>query len=447
MSLSINKSQKLLEPLIAIEKVADQTALVATQLDTVYRQFQDSYHTLDHEDDGQFEQFLEGFTQYTADEHALRDQQKNLTQAFIRAETQILADVETNSSTPIQEKYQQIAKTEQVYHKLIRQNPDQSELISSRRKLESASLQVVAKLSQAEVAPRAHIQPPIAPRQTAPAQAPVYGLRNPSSVNCGFNSVMQVVMQEPLLQEHVHSSKTLKPLSQFTHAYHATPQGSPVAMQADSQQVRTCLSGLSRGGIRAYGRQEDASEAMSIIYNQKSSVSQRLCPDVVFKRGNQEKIEGSGQITINPVNARRGVSFDTLVKHSYFDYHYQGAAETRQFVAAPELLSVNIARFTRDKHNRPVKNSSRVPVPFTYTMPRQYVLGSARDIRYGASAFIVHIGSSLGSGHYVAYRKEGSQWYCVSDGTRTKVTDQQAQTALQESYQVFYRRLGVSSNC
>src|SRR5579883_1300483 len=272
MSLSVSKYQQLLEPLSWIEHDAEALSIEAARVDAAYRDHQEAYLTLDQGNDLEFDQFLESFQDYTFSENQLQSKQRILANGFIDLENEILDVVEKDGTVTDREKYDLLSKAEKIYQTLIRQNPDQADLIASRRRLEEASIQVVIKLSQREIPPARAAKIAREPAAAVmPKQAPIFGLHNAGN-NCAFNSVMQVVMQEPVLQEHVKSARALAPLGHFVDAYHATSPHSGIAIRASSAEVRTCLTGLPYSGIRDNGLQEDAGEALELIYRQRSGI-------------------------------------------------------------------------------------------------------------------------------------------------------------------------------
>jgi hypothetical protein len=54
--------------------------------------------------------------------------------------------------------------------------------------------------------------------------------------------------------------------------------------------------------------------------------------------------------------------------------------------------------------------------------------------------FIVHVGGSNFSGHYIAYQKTGDQWYAADDSRVNPVTTAEAQRAMRNSYVLYAER-------
>lgn len=74
-------------------------------------------------------------------------------------------------------------------------------------------------------------------------------------------------------------------------------------------------------------------------------------------------------------------------------------------------------------------------------------VGSSQST-YELYAICVHLGSSLQSGHYIAYVNAGpslarEKWYTISDGSVSKCSREDALKA--EPYVAFYRRHGLIS--
>lgn len=72
-------------------------------------------------------------------------------------------------------------------------------------------------------------------------------------------------------------------------------------------------------------------------------------------------------------------------------------------------------------------------------LKKEAMLGVGKDIPCDLLGFIVHIGISYKSGHYIAYIKRGTSWYYADDSRINKVTMEEVEKAAKDGYLYFYK--------
>lgn len=129
---------------------------------------------------------------------------------------------------------------------------------------------------------------------------------------------------------------------------------------------------------------------------------------------------------------------DTFLTPYFQDRNDLGAV-TRHLHRFPQELLVQISRF--DGGGRKINDP--LPIPAQFTLPDQAVLNG--DIRpLEVDAFIVHVGRSIMSGHYVAYVKsqtpQGDEiWWQVDDKQTLPLYQNEAEAALKQAYLLHYK--------
>lgn len=108
--------------------------------------------------------------------------------------------------------------------------------------------------------------------------------------------------------------------------------------------------------------------------------------------------------------------------------------ERHIFLSEPSQLLLTLKRFGRSPTTGElVKVKNHVDVPFHLTLPASST-PSGNPVHYELSSFIVHRGSSIGSGHYLCYRKIEGVWYEFNDSRVAKMEESWILAILKESY-------------
>jgi hypothetical protein len=315
-------------------------------------------------------------------------------------------------------------------------------------------------------------------------KAPVYvkgvgptglrGIPNYSS-NCFAISAYQMVKSNPALYDAIFNAPSFKrdkrfdALREFDRKYDSGIQ----LTTADMQKVRTeCLTQFR---IPSYGHQ-DASEVLTLaLFDHLTPTSSirstaiyefTVAPDRVDEalRGmdNVQEIDrtlrpgnwpfSSDQVTVrvrknfptDPVSslaitldeAPSGASLEEAIARDLsegrgdtFDLSstITGRQTEKQVTFTPgREVTIALKRFD----NRGNKISKQVSVP-----NGQVQLGKGG--RHTVKGFIVHIGRTRNSGHYVQYQKVGDQWYLNNDRSSEPVSTAVALNAMQDAYVLY----------
>ncbi|HLP34957.1 MAG TPA: ubiquitin carboxyl-terminal hydrolase family protein [Amoebophilaceae bacterium] len=101
-----------------------------------------------------------------------------------------------------------------------------------------------------------------------------------------------------------------------------------------------------------------------------------------------------------------------------------------------KTLAIQLNRYT---YTNGVQNKLEdgVNVPATVQIPKSSA-SNAPKRRFELSGFIVHSGANPNSGHYYAYVKKHSTWYCANDLTISKVDESEAMQKAKLAYILFY---------
>ena len=100
-------------------------------------------------------------------------------------------------------------------------------------------------------------------------------------------------------------------------------------------------------------------------------------------------------------------------------------------IKAPQVLLIQVLRF----NIRLQKISDFVKFPLQLTNPH-ISNGNEQSFSYQLRGLIVHVGSSLNSGHYICYFFTKGNWYKADDSTITPVSWQRVSTL--QAYMLLY---------
>eukprot|EP01132_Coremiostelium_polycephalum_P000024 gene24-34_t len=75
------------------------------------------------------------------------------------------------------------------------------------------------------------------------------------------------------------------------------------------------------------------------------------------------------------------------------------------------------------------------------TIPTTKMVDAPHDLHYQLVGILQHRGTSIKSGHYVAYTKVGEQWIEYNDCSITILSEAEAQEVLKKGYAFFYKKI------
>ena len=125
------------------------------------------------------------------------------------------------------------------------------------------------------------------------------------------------------------------------------------------------------------------------------------------------------------------------------EQEYQApATNEKKFLTAPEAYAVQVRRFhfgaeEEEKKFNIVNNFE------TLTISKDLIVEENRpenDIKMQLQSFVIHKGSGVSSGHYVACRKVDDAWYYFDDSNCAKITNEAAARLGKHAYMYFFEK-------
>ncbi|KAG6559750.1 Ubiquitin carboxyl-terminal hydrolase [Candidatus Rhabdochlamydia oedothoracis] len=311
--------------------------------------------------------------------------------------------------------------------------------------------------------------------------------------NCGFNSCLQMIINEPALL-HIyttvasHYAKSTKAKDQecgnrmlsVLDSYDQAIEEQKSIPEEVSNKLRLAMNYLSPKEIKLdHYIQEDASEILTILFAKNDEILKKqnltntssinykfekvthhlkvltetpnkdcsfLNPDNIYRE------EGTSYgISINFDSEQKDFTLRSLLKKYFCNKDVIGSEMRRymvdgndtwvspvkeeiEFSTLPKDLFINFARFKPDWTK--LTNPIEIPEQLDAKLLK---IKNAPSGSYELSSFIVHLGDSLNNGHYMAYRKVQDQWMQCNDGSVSLVSKKQALEDAKDSYICFYR--------
>ncbi|HEX3094384.1 MAG TPA: ubiquitin carboxyl-terminal hydrolase family protein, partial [Candidatus Angelobacter sp.] len=108
--------------------------------------------------------------------------------------------------------------------------------------------------------------------------------------------------------------------------------------------------------------------------------------------------------------------------------------------ALPAVLTIQLNRFNFSTlFARVFKLKEKITAGLNLTIPGTLTDNGAA-VNYRLSSFILHIGESTSSGHYISYQRRGDAWLLVNDAEVYRVTPEEVQSKVQDAYLLSYER-------
>lgn len=105
-----------------------------------------------------------------------------------------------------------------------------------------------------------------------------------------------------------------------------------------------------------------------------------------------------------------------------------------------DVLPVQLMRFGFSIESRESsKICTQVGDAFQLTIPSNCILDSPGDKVYNLVGFILHLGSTLKAGHYIAYILKENQWIEYDDNVVSLIKEEKARKAASDAYLYFYK--------
>jgi ubiquitin C-terminal hydrolase len=117
---------------------------------------------------------------------------------------------------------------------------------------------------------------------------------------------------------------------------------------------------------------------------------------------------------------------------------------TRYYQEEPSSLILNLRRFSlKDGQSRKI-NSEIQGIPAILKLPSKALNGKEPEKELELQSFIVHLGASLNSGHYICYRKVEGTWYLFNDAAKPqRLSEEKALEAAKNAYLIFYDQIAT----
>lgn len=268
-------------------------------------------------------------------------------------------------------------------------------------------------------------------------------------MNCWANSLLQFMRHIPSVYNFIHEPRNnFKVLVDFYKAYNSAADGT-VARSADSQLVRKWLSERTNYAEDHRGRrlqgispkssvQEDASEGLLSILNDFPKVPLHLLRPTQANGQQVNREEAASVCTINVRDEQGRILKDTPLDELFVKKYLWGQNETRKFYEPPCELFLHINRNEQWPSTRKIDDALNIPLRIT--IPARSVIVN-ESCTLECDAILFHRGSSMTSGHYVAYRKINGKWYEFDDSVVTEKTEAQIRVLIKKGYVLHYVRV------
>ncbi len=284
------------------------------------------------------------------------------------------------------------------------------------------------------------ISSPAAPSKAhqAHAEKPRYiqgqhpGIEN-ASMNCWMNAILQFSLHVPPLRDHLKRSGP-KVVREAMDSYErAKSRKDPVATGVDSQRIREWMAGRVADISDSADVQEDVQEPLRHLM-------QGLLPmtlSINRASGVRHPDEHWNMLTIPLVHFRKK-TFEETVRRNFLTMDDNHGGGTRRFRNCPNDLFFHLSRFRYGLLGGS-KIDDHVPMKSTFKIADDWTT-SGHGAKYRCRAFIEHIGDSLESGHYICYARYNDGWWCFDDETVTKVSREEAESKIGDSYISYFSR-------
>jgi|GEM_PF-4584027 len=215
-------------------------------------------------------------------------------------------------------------------------------------------------------------------------------------------------------------------------------------------------SGWLGGHMEDAGNQQDAAELMTFILGLLGNTERTGRLHQWQDRGSAGGV-GGVEHTVDPIVNLSGIRYEgegrtieDLLQHNLNPTRIESEQLNPNTVrdhrwslegTLPNILTFQLNRFSFSTIlGRALKLKEKVSTGLTLNIPAA-LSPNGNIVGYQLSSFIVHSGNSAGSGHYVSYVRRHDGWYLCDDATISKVSDEEVNEMVKESYIVTYEKL------
>jgi hypothetical protein len=112
----------------------------------------------------------------------------------------------------------------------------------------------------------------------------------------------------------------------------------------------------------------------------------------------------------------------------------------RRIDTMPQVFFMPIMRYYGDPATgRQVKNNRPMAIPFEFELPEEIILNDD-PVKYKLIGGIIHLGTTIGSGHYIAYIATKDGFIKFNDASVSRLSTQEGLNELKSAYAVAYER-------
>lgn len=250
--------------------------------------------------------------------------------------------------------------------------------------------------------------------------------------NCWLTASLQLLAHVPAFAARI---RAFPEFAQFLDAYRQDQADcNKISSSINPFAMRQMLHRATNGGIDSGYRQEDAAQVFEYLFQGDRSLYQfeqalngyQSCPC-------REPMIALSLESIMP-------PFETLLSR-YFDHLTdRGVRKQLFFSQPPQDLLIQFKRFNRSSTGVESKICTAIDTPEQFALSPNHTLSNENAIYY-CDAFLVHNGTTLKGGHYIAFIQIDNVWWRCSDTSVVEVSTATAEAARQQSYIIHYRKV------
>lgn len=280
---------------------------------------------------------------------------------------------------------------------------------------------------------------------------PPVGIANNNS-NCWANSLMQTLANSPSIAAKILKTPALKNLAKLLQQYYQGQIDGVQVAKMNSEELRASARALnSKFSTSLNGRLDFSLDDHEDPYDALIDILKAVnITPFLTQTHTQKNREGNLVWTEAPrtivkhdlmielwMPTGRSYAFEELFGEA-FDYENEhGSTFQLKFSEIPSEFFVHAKRFTEDgrKIETPMKLSSYFHLDARYTQNNQAEV-------YELVGGMIHIGTSINVGHYIAIEKRGNKWYRINDSLTEEISEQVALKELGKGgYILKYRKV------
>ena len=119
--------------------------------------------------------------------------------------------------------------------------------------------------------------------------------------------------------------------------------------------------------------------------------------------------------------------------HCEYCNTYTDSKKKLSIITLPRILVIHLSRFRGlQKIHEYVRFNAQVSIKYN-------IDGSEYNNQYRIMGIVVHLGSSIASGHYIAYIRAGEKWFKMNDDTVSAVCWRTVRR--KKAYLLFYEQI------